>query len=337
MDPIVKPKRSPKRALSIITFWFLALMASLFLLYPGFGGYEQIQSARYTLFLLLCGGYAALMLLAMGELVLVGGAKFQSPLKWRKSISWVQKLLLVYLLLTWLSAFCSPLWPQTLVGISRYEGTLTTTIYVVCFLLVSHYGCADKQLLAIFAGALTLFCLLVQLQLLGLNPLRLYPEGLTYFHANIEYSGAYLGTIGNTDLVVAFLCIAIPLLWLTLLRGHDRCRWWLALPLALALAVLVQMNVQAGLVGVFGGALLTLPAVLPTSNKARTGTALGVAALILAALALLLFCRDAKGGARSDRRKGQQDRYCLRHHRPAGRPPAGRVRQGSGGLLHRPV
>ena len=48
-----------------ITRAFLILMSSLFLLYPGMQGFGEIAQAKYQMFLLLCGGYTALMLLLL--------------------------------------------------------------------------------------------------------------------------------------------------------------------------------------------------------------------------------------------------------------------------------
>lgn len=58
-----------------ITRAFLILMSSLFLLYPGTQGFGEIAQAKYQMFLLLCGGYTALMLLLLAESALVSGKK----------------------------------------------------------------------------------------------------------------------------------------------------------------------------------------------------------------------------------------------------------------------
>ena len=50
-----------------ITRAFLILMSSLFLLYPGTQGFGEIAQAKYQIFLLLCGGYTALMLLLLAD------------------------------------------------------------------------------------------------------------------------------------------------------------------------------------------------------------------------------------------------------------------------------
>ena len=235
-----------------LTKCYLYLMLTVFPLWCGCGGYRSIVDAKYPLFLLLCGLYAA----AMALLTL---RTLPSPTALWRGASWTQRLIAVYLLFTWLSALLSPYFPETLVGVSRHEGALTITLYCLCFLFVSVYGRAERGMLCALGGTVLIFCTICVLQLFGYNPLLLYPAGATYFDGNVAYPGTYLGTIGNVDLVAAFLCLTIPLFWVTLLLSRDKRRWWLLLPLIAALYVLLKMWVLAGIVGVFGGTLLALP------------------------------------------------------------------------------
>ena len=91
---------------------------------------------------------------------------------------------------------------------------------------------------------MSLCCLLALWQLAGGNPLGLYPKGLAYSDAGIAYSGAYLGTIGNTDLLAAVMCVAVPAFFY---GAWKLRRCWLLVPLTLCVTVSVRMNVSAGL------------------------------------------------------------------------------------------
>ena len=250
-----------------LTGIYLYLMLTVFPLWCGFGGYRTIVDAKYPLFLLLCGGYAAAMTLLTLRTP-------PAPAALWRGASWTQRLIAAYLLFTWLSALLSPYFPETLIGVSRHEGALTITLYCLCFLFVSVYGRAERGMLFALGVTVLIFCAICILQLFGHDPLSLYPAGTNYFDANTAYSGTYLGTIGNVDLVAAFLCLTIPLFWVTLLFSRDRRRWWLLLPLCAALVVLLKMWVLAGIVGVFGGALLALP--MLCSNRKRAASALGI-------------------------------------------------------------
>lgn len=286
-------KKAASTIFSRITDAYLILMATIYLLYIGGSGFAGITGEKYHLFLLLCGGYAAIMLLLLAENAIVSAKHIQLRAT-LKNTGLTQRLIAVYLLLTWVSTLISPYFPQTIVGVSRYEGALTITIYCLCFFLVCAYGRISKPLIAAFAAAVTLFDLLCIVQLYGGNPFTLYPVGYCYADAGTAYSGAYLGTIGNVDLVAAFFCLAIPTFWAVILRSRDWQRWLLSVPLALSLFVLVKMNVLAGFVGILAGAAVSAVVIVPMSARARRAAAWSLAGFFALALAVL-YCVDFGG------------------------------------------
>ncbi len=289
-----REKRNQLRLFELITTVFLVLMGTLFLLAFDTTGFERISSVKVTLFYIICGGYAGLMLLILPESILVGSLKTKEVWRLLRPETWTQRLALLYLGLTLVSALLSPhktVW----LGTSRHEGTLTVAIYVLCFYFVSKFFAADKKLIYIFGGSVSVFSIICILQLMGFNPFSMYPEGYNYHDAYTAYSGAYLGTIGNVDFVAAFLCIAIPLLAIAVLKLKDRARRWLLLPLGLSLTVLFWMGVLAGLVGVLCGAAVCLPVLLPVGKRGRVMLWLLLAAGTLGGVALLYFA-DLGGG-----------------------------------------
>lgn len=264
-----------------ITSLFIYLLLSVYLFFCGANGYQGILSAKFSLFCVICGGYILLMGLLRIEYAFIGSVKFDSPLILLKRSSWTQRFVLAYLVFTWSSALLSPYAPETIVGISRYEGALTITIYGLCFLLVSAYARITSRTLIVFCVSVSLFGCLCIAQLAGLDPFQLYPAGYRYADAYTAYPGAYLGTIGNVDLTAAFLCIVIPILWTGLVRSKGRQRLLLLFPLSISVFILLKMSVLAGLVGVFAGGVLMLPVVLPLPPKRQK--------LMLAALLLLIL------------------------------------------------
>ena len=283
------------RLFSRITSVFLGLMLTVFLFAFGSGGFQTILSVKYRLFLILCGGYCGVMLLLLMESAVVGAVKLPRPGELLRRSSWPQRLMLIYLLFSLAATVCSPFGSRAWLGASRHEGFLTILIYCLTFLLVSVFGKAERWMLWVMAAGVTLLSVLCIIQLFGGNPFGLYPEGMTYLDAGVKYSGAYLGTIGNVDSVAAFLCVVIPILWIALIRLKGKLRFLLLIPLAAALFVLCRMSVMAGLVGVFGGGLLSLPVVLPLSGKGRKllASAIGVV-ILLALVGVYLF--DMGGG-----------------------------------------
>lgn len=270
-----------------ITTIFLFLLVTCFLFYCGFEGYQGILDAKFKAFCVICGGYILVMGLVAVESALVGELKILTPRTFLQRASWSQKTSLIYLGITWLSAIFSPYFPKTLVGVSRYEGALTITIYVICFLLISVYGRASKQLLCVVGASAAAFGLLCIVQIAGYNPFTLYPAGYSYADANQRYAGAYLGTLGNVDLVAAFLCMEIPIFWIALLRLTGKRRILLLVPLLISLIVLMKMWVLAGVVGVVVGGVAAFLVVAPVSPRMRKCFVFAILVLIVVSFGVI--------------------------------------------------
>ncbi len=280
-------KKSQWRLQEGLSMLFLVLLTSVFLL--GIIDFQTVMQTKAALFFSICGGYAGLTLLLLLEGMIVGS--YSPKALWEKirPNSLMQIFLLLYLAFTLISAAISKHPAAAWSGGTRMEGALTIVIYVLCAYWLSKFGKVDHWMIHLFGGASVAFGLLCILQLCGLNPFGLYPAGYNYYDGYKAYSGAYLGTLGNVDLVAAFLCIAIPILWVYLLRGKGKARFWLLLPLAMLLGVLLKMWVLAGLVGVFCGAALSVPVVCPFSKKIKILYWSLLGGGVIAAVAVLYF------------------------------------------------
>jgi putative inorganic carbon (HCO3(-)) transporter len=291
-------KKRESRVMERLAAGFLVLMASAYLLWPGWEGYAAITAHKWRLFLVLCGGFCALNLLLPLELSLVGGGRLTPPGRVFRELHPAMLLLLAYLLWSLVSALLSP-WRSTALWGSpqRHEGLLTAALYVLCCCFVSRRGRADARLLGAFAAAAGLCAALALWQLAGGNPLGLYPAGMGYRDAFVKYAGAFLGTLGNEDLFAAVMSLAAPVLWVSILRGKGRLRFLLLLPLALCLAAMVWSRVWAGIAALLGSTLLALPVVLPAGKKARLAVLLLVLVLLAAGLAGVYLLGGRLGGA----------------------------------------
>lgn len=264
---------------------YLACMATAWLLYTG-SGYEHISQSKALLFFLLTGGFVLVSVLGRLELCLIGGRKCLSPLECWKKWNMTQRAVFLY----WCAALVSTLTSAHLnvafLGNARYGGFVTITLYCWSFLLLSGGYTPRRWLLWLLAGAVSLNCLLSLAQLLGYNPLGLYPAGMTYYDANLRYAGTFLGSIGNVDILSAVLCVAIPVLWISVLRLKTPWRFVLLIPLALCLAVLFWAFVAGGVVAVLLSVLFT-PAVLAQEKRRRVLLlALALAVLVVGVLAV---------------------------------------------------
>lgn len=225
---------------NIITGLFIMLMGSVFLLCAQ--GYRTISDGKYHMFIIVCGGYCAVMLfMAFQRFVLGSGglARHEVLLKdaadpameeaagaaagasaavgghatrgYDRIGAVTRTAAVIYIILTLISALCSDYFPETIFGSGRHEGTLTITIYGLTFIFVSRHYRPHLLHAAVFGASVIAFDIISLLQAAGMNPFGLYPDGLSWADRNVKYSGEFIGTIGNADLVSAFLCVAIPL------------------------------------------------------------------------------------------------------------------------------
>lgn len=288
-----------KQAITILfgkmTELYLLLMLSVFLVFPGFRGYAHLTSHKWILFVVLSGGYLVLSGVLVLELALLGHRKLQSPVATWRALKLPQKLVILYWCCTGLSTICSVDPVQAFWGSARLEGFLTITLYCGCFLLVSQWGRPTPWMLWVSGTAMSINCVIALLQLAGYNPLSLYPTGMTYFDSGIQYEGQFLGTIGNTNLLSAVLCIAIPVFFAALITLRDKRRFFLLIPLILCLIVWVKAEVAGGLIGVLGSILLALP-VFTKKKAAKKWLAVMVATILLVSLLTVYFVGDHMGG-----------------------------------------
>ena len=269
---------------------YLALMLSVFLLWPGTDGYAKITAAKYRLFLILTLGYCAGTALLYLELLVMRQCRLVSFRELVHAIRPAEWLMLGYVLCSLLSSLLSPWRADTWLGLTRREGFLTLALYAAVFLLLGRLSRPKKWLLDVFGAGMCLCCLLALRQLAGGNPLGLYPEGLSYYDAGKAYSGAYLGTIGNTDLLAAVMCTAAPAFFYGVWKLR---RYWLLAPLALCLTVSVWMDVSAGLLGIAAGLVLPLPLVF--SEKRRRAAAITIGCSLLASFFAVLLIPGLPG------------------------------------------
>ena len=270
---IPKALRRPSGALELASDAYLITILGIFPLFPGFQGYGNITFAKYAFFLAATG----LWLAALAVLRLRDRRAPEPP----DSVGWVALALLGVTAASWL---CSPWRAKSLLGAGRYDGLVSAALYLlICFCLARHTRPKRRHAAALAAG-LGLCCALGVIQLLGGNPLGLFPKGVGYYDTGLLYSGAYLGTIGNTNILDAALALAIPLcaaLWIT--EGNP-----LWLPPLLPMGFVVLRAGGGGIkAALLGAGLLGLPLLLTERGRVRRALRLlalgcGVAALSFA-------------------------------------------------------
>lgn len=203
---------------------YLITMLLVFPLFFGFSGYSQITISKYVLLLTATG----LWLGALGVLAL---RRQLGPMKRCPA----QAAALAMALIAVLSWLFSGDMATSFLGAGRFDGLLSTLVYLLIFLGVSAFARPKALHLRAFALAAALMLCVALLQLAGRNPLRLYPRDLGFYDNGIRYSGVYLATVGNTNLLDAILCLALPAFLALYVCGID---WFPMVPAALAVPVL---------------------------------------------------------------------------------------------------
>ena len=261
-----------------VELW-IGLFVALYLLFPGFKGYTAISGAKTLLFYILSA-----LLLMLGLTLLLRDLRQKRRLRPGPA----QIAALVFLGCTLVSAACSELsrgnpWYDP----NAHEAALTVACYVLLFLILSRWGLVTERLFWVLFWSLTCFCALCLLQMLGKNPLGLYPGSLN-FYDEVYVKRTYAGTVGNVDIVSAFLTLAAPMLLLHTRGQGPKQAWPCWLLAAVCLAVMLWIDVLCGLAGLALGGAVCLAVLCPAAKRKWILLGLGGLALLgVAALWLL--------------------------------------------------
>ncbi len=270
-----------------VTDKFILLMLGVFPLFVGFQGYDNGTASKFWFFAVATGVWAAVAgaLLVCG---LLAGERY-SPRVRPAHIA-----IGVFLAAGAVSAAASEYGTVCLVGGNRYDGYLTTALYGVIFYGVSMLGRPRRRYVWALGLSSAICCAIAVAQLFGLDPLGFYPDGTNYYDKFIAYNSAFLGTIGNTGLLAAYLCLAAPLLTVYAALSGKKWDRALFLPAALDLGILAACDVDAGAVALAGCVLIAGPVTLQKDRAARIAGCAS-AGVTLAGLGTLWFWPGRSG------------------------------------------
>lgn len=261
-------------------------MLLVFPLWTGFDGYSNITRPKFLFFAALTGIWLAALVVC----ALICRYRPSRPGLFRIFV-------LAFMAAACISAAFSDSGAFTIVGSSRYDGLVTLLLYGCIGLGVSRWGEFKERYVNLTAVASGLCCLVCILQLLRVNVLGLFPQGLDFYDAGTKYSGEFLGTIGNTNVLSAYFCLAIPLLAVSSLRAKPLRRALLLLPCLGCISVLVIIRAESGLVGCLGCLLVVVPYYVNYIGRRKLALRLlaAEAAIAAAALALVFFFPPSGG------------------------------------------
>ncbi len=272
---------SIKKAGIKLTEIYLLLLVSVHLLYLGFSGYSHIFDAKILTFCTINILYFVCLLIA---LFLFWDRDKKLIYYLRQRLTKAHICVFLYMLFTVISGCVSARFPETVFGVSRFEGMFTICLYCFTFFALSLFPVKSKYVLITFSVSASIFGVLCILQLAGFNTLGLYPAGTNFYDAGVRYTTAFIGTIGNTNLSGAFICLALPFLKVLMLKLESKKRFLLLIPICLLAVTALKMGVTSTILGLLAGAILTLPIFLKLGKK---GTMFYFIALLIIAFSIL--------------------------------------------------
>ena len=272
-----------------VTDKFILVMLGLFPLYVGFRvhAYTAVTAAKFQFF--TCATCVWLAIIAV--LLIVGLIRGE---RYRPRPRTAHVFLALFLLFGAVSAAFSEYGDTCLIGADRYDGYLITVLYGAIFFGVSFLAVPRRRYVWALAVSSTVCCVIAMLQLGGMDPFKLYPEGLNYYDKYEAMNAPFLGTIGNAGLLAAYLCLASPLLTVFSVLSDKTADTWLLLPGALALGVLLLCDIDAGVVAVAVCVLVTVPMILRRRRPARIAAGIS-GGLTLAGLVGVYFWPGTSG------------------------------------------
>lgn len=256
---------------------------SAFVLWVPATGYSSIVGPKHNLFLWACGVFFPVLLVL---------AFFSRP-RWGKGKLLPLIFAGVTLGLFFVSALLSEHQEVAWVGSRRHEGFVTLGLYLLIFAASALWGRLGKAHVRALCLTAALMLALAAAQFAGLNPLHLYPKDYIFHDRGLRYSGEYLATIGNSDLLSAFLTMAVLFLLGTYAAGKA------GLPALLGAAcawmTLMLSEVTAGPAAVLGCLAVCLPVCLWQGLGIRRMGDIGAVLLAGAAgKAMLGYAYDGK-------------------------------------------
>ncbi len=270
-----------------VTDKYILVILGVFPLFVGLEGYDNVTVSKFWLFVVSTGIWAVVTL-AMLVCGLLAGERY------RAEIRPAHLAVGVFLAVGAVSAAFSRYDTWTILTGNRFDGYLTILLYALVFFGTSMLGRPRRRYMWAMGASSAVCCAIAVAQLCGLDPLGFYPDGTNYYDKYVAYNSAFLGTIGNTGLLAAYLCLAAPLLTVYAALSKNRLDRALFLPGALALGILVACDVDAGLVGLAGCLLITAPVAIQNDRAARAAGRVS-GALTLAGLGTLYLWPGKSG------------------------------------------
>lgn len=260
-------------------------MLLIFPLFTGLSGYANITFSKYLFFVII-----TLVWLMSLTFFAVRSGVYPSlkPKLWLPCAA--------FMLICTISAVFSDHFPETIIGAGRYDGLVTQLLCAGIFLGIASFAKPKAHHFLLCGISACICCIIAVFQLFDINIFHLFPNNYSYYDAHIKYTGEFLGTMGNVDILSAYLCMCVPIFFSLLVNAKKSYEFLYIIPLFLSSFTLIAASTAAGFVALAGWAILFLPAMC-TDMRKLSRTLIFCAVIILGAAAALAFSgEDGENG-----------------------------------------
>ena len=265
-----------------VTDIYISALLLVLPLWTGLGGYADITGSKFRLYAVITIVWAVLLIFAV-----IKGRMFRAV----RGV--FPALAAAFALWAAVSTLASP---YELTALGRgYDGPAVLCLYALTAAGCCAFGNMRQRYVYLLAVSVTLCCALAFIQLAGFNPLGLYPEGYNYYDGGVWYNGRFLGTMGNTNLLGAFLSLASPLLALNAAGACPR-RLCLLLPAAAGCLTIILAGSEAGLLGLLACAAIAIPYYVNRRNRKAAMLALIAEAAALGVFLIFVYFSPPQSG-----------------------------------------
>ena len=268
-------KLNEKNIFSLFTEAYIIAMIIAFPLCVDSTGFFHILECKYRCFIIINVIYIASILIA---LIYNGLFKKENYFKDFK-INKIQIAVIGFWIVNIISTLISPFFKDynLFIGVARYEGLISISLYCLSFLNVTIFGKFKKRYILYFAISSILMNTISILQYIGFNPFNMYQNGIG------THNVSFIGTIGNIDFVSAVDCIYLTMSMAAYVFLEDNKIYEKVMYLTsifMGFFIFEVLDVLSGAVAFCAILVLVLPFVL--TNSKRLSRLLIVGAVILA-------------------------------------------------------
>lgn len=256
---------------------YLFLVLGIYPIFPGFHGYENISREK-IIFLALCS------LTLFAALIISPDRK-----DFLKKANFAQIAAFIFALAAIISFLFSDIERQKLLIGQNYDGLLMLLLFSLIFILLSAGRYNIKKTVEILFISSIFVSAVCVLQISGFNPLKLYPDGTDLSGRGIYYSGVYMGTFGNQNILSAYFSLISPVFIYELLFSESGKRYRLLLPLFMFLYISIKIRQSAYLISF--SLCLVIIGLIRISGRRGAYAAIGFFASLLLFSLLIYFIK----------------------------------------------